>query len=60
MIGYHIYAFWLELVANTVDMRVIHVALVKRILKYLKGTTKYRFFFPKDRKDKLVGFCDSD
>jgi len=52
--------FLVELVANTVDLKVIHVALVKRILKYLKGTTEYGFFFPKDRKDKLVGFCDSD
>jgi len=43
-----------------VDPKVVHIALVKRILRYLKRTTNYGIFFPKESKSNLIGFSDND
>lgn len=37
-----------------------HLAAVKRIIKYVNGTSNYGIFYSKDTNDTLVGFCDSD
>ncbi|GAU22946.1 hypothetical protein TSUD_326740 [Trifolium subterraneum] len=38
----------------------IHVAAVKRILRYLKGTTSYGLWYEKGNGIKLTGWSDSD
>jgi hypothetical protein len=38
----------------------IHVAAVKRILRYLKGTTSYGLWYERGKGDELTGWSDSD
>ncbi|KAG7559036.1 Integrase catalytic core [Arabidopsis thaliana x Arabidopsis arenosa] len=37
-----------------------HLNAVKRILKYVKGTTDYGLYYSKQTNQNLVGFCDAD
>ena len=38
----------------------LHIQAVKRILRYLKGTSSYGIFYKKGGKEELLGFIDSD
>ena len=40
----------------------IHCKAVKRVFRYLRGTTDFRIFYRKEKKEnpKLEGFCDAD
>ncbi|KAF5475035.1 hypothetical protein F2P56_006882, partial [Juglans regia] len=40
--------------------RHLHLAAVRRILRYLKGTSTRRLFFPKESSLQLVGYSDAD
>ncbi|KAG7537091.1 Zinc finger CCHC-type superfamily [Arabidopsis suecica] len=40
--------------------RVSHLNVVKRIIKYVKGTVKYRLSYTKHTNHNLAGFCDAD
>ncbi|GAU16279.1 hypothetical protein TSUD_299110 [Trifolium subterraneum] len=42
------------------DPRESHLTVVKRIFRYLKGTTNLGIFYKKSNDFKLVGFCDAD
>ena len=42
------------------DPRESHLTVVKRIFKYLKGTTNLGLFYRKSLDYKLVGLCDAD
>jgi len=42
------------------DPRESHLTVVKRIFRYLKGTTNLRLLYMKSLYYKLVGFCDAD
>jgi len=42
------------------DLRESHLTAVKRIFKYLKGTTNLGLHYRKSLDYKLVGFCDAD
>ena len=42
------------------DLRESHLTIVKRIFKYLNGTTNLGLFYRKSLDYKLVGFCDAD
>jgi len=42
------------------DSRESHLTVVKRIFKYLKGTTNLGLLYKKSLDYKLVGFCDAD
>ncbi|XP_058741928.1 uncharacterized mitochondrial protein AtMg00810-like [Vicia villosa] len=42
------------------DPRETHLIAVKRILKYMKGTTNLGLMYKKTSKYKLPGFCDAD
>ncbi|PNY05239.1 retrotransposon-related protein [Trifolium pratense] len=42
------------------DPRESHLTAVKRIFRYLKGTTNLGLFYKKSNDYKLVGFCDAD
>jgi len=42
------------------DPRESHLTAVKRIFKYLKGTTNLGLLYRKSLEYKLVGFCDAD
>ncbi|XP_072084415.1 uncharacterized mitochondrial protein AtMg00810-like [Arachis hypogaea] len=37
-----------------------HLSAVKRIIRYVLGTTDYSLWFPKTDSFQLVGFCDAD
>lgn len=37
-----------------------HLTTIKRIFRYLKGTTNLRLFYKKSPKYKLVEYCDAD
>ena len=37
-----------------------HMAAVKRVLRYVKGTTEYGLVYRRDKESSLIGFCDSD
>ncbi|XP_072088036.1 secreted RxLR effector protein 161-like [Arachis hypogaea] len=37
-----------------------HLSVVKRIIRYVLGTTKYGLWFPKTDSFQLVGFCDAN
>ncbi|XP_072077812.1 uncharacterized protein [Arachis hypogaea] len=37
-----------------------HLSAVKRIIRYVLGTTNYGLWFPKTDSFQLVGFCDTD
>ncbi|KAF5451210.1 hypothetical protein F2P56_031488, partial [Juglans regia] len=40
--------------------RHLHLAAVRRIIRYLKGTSTCRLFFPKESSLQLVGYSDAD
>ena len=42
------------------DPRESHLTAVKRIFKYLKGTTNLGLFYRKSSDYSLVGYCDAD
>src|SRR5580765_7828591 len=42
------------------DPRETHLTAVKRILRYLKGTTNLGLMYKKTSEYKLSGFCDAD
>jgi len=42
------------------DPRESHLTAVKRIFRYLKGTTNLGFLYRKSLDYQLVGFCDAD
>ena len=42
------------------DPRESHLTAVKRICRYLKGTTNLGHLYKKSLDYKLVGFCDAD
>ncbi|KAK2396294.1 hypothetical protein QL285_057952 [Trifolium repens] len=42
------------------DPREPHLTAVKRIFRYLKGTTNLGLLYKKSLDSKLVGFCDAD
>jgi len=42
------------------DPRESHLTIVKRIFRYLNGTTNLGFLYRKSLDYKLVGFCDAD
>ncbi|KAK2451190.1 putative mitochondrial protein [Trifolium repens] len=42
------------------DPRESHLTTVKRIYRYLKGTTNLGLLYKKSLDNKLVGFCDAD
>ena len=42
------------------DPRESHLTAVKRIFRYLKGTTNLGLLYKKSSDYKLVGFCDAD
>ena len=37
-----------------------HMAAVKRVLRYVKGTTEYGLVYKRNKESSLIGFCDSD
>ncbi|XP_047181711.1 uncharacterized mitochondrial protein AtMg00810-like [Vigna umbellata] len=37
-----------------------HLTVVKRILKYLKGTTSFGLWYPSDATPSLIGYSDAD
>ena len=37
-----------------------HLSVVKRILRYLKGTMDIRLWYPKSDNFELIGFSDAD
>ncbi|XP_057734185.1 secreted RxLR effector protein 161-like [Arachis stenosperma] len=37
-----------------------HLSAIKRIIRYVFGTTDYDLWFPKTNSFQLVGFCDAD
>jgi len=42
------------------DPRESHLTVVKRIFRYLKGTTNLELLYRKSLDYKLTGFCDAD
>ena len=42
------------------DQREFYLTVVKRIFRYLKGTTNLGLFYKKSQDYKLLGFCDVD
>jgi len=42
------------------DPRETHLTAVKRIFRYLKGTTNLGLLYKKSSDYMLVGFCDAD
>ncbi|XP_045831137.1 uncharacterized mitochondrial protein AtMg00810-like [Trifolium pratense] len=54
-------AFSVCLVARYMERPTeIHMAAVKRILRYLKGTTSYGLWYERGKGEELVGWSDSD
>ncbi|CAJ2662180.1 unnamed protein product [Trifolium pratense] len=54
-------AFSVCLVARYMERPTeIHMAAVKRILRYLKGTTSYGLWYERGKGDELVGWSNSD
>ncbi|CAJ2647424.1 unnamed protein product [Trifolium pratense] len=54
-------AFSVCLVARFMERPTeLHVAAVKRILRYVKGTVSYGLWFEMGKNDELVGWSDSD
>ncbi|KAA0031683.1 gag-pol polyprotein [Cucumis melo var. makuwa] len=41
------------------DPRTSHLNAVKRIIKYVHGTTDFRILYSYDTSSKLVGYCDA-
>src|SRR3954463_7467583 len=42
------------------DPRESHLTAVKRIMRYLKGTTSVDLVYRRSKEYNLVGFCDAD
>ncbi|KAL0543826.1 hypothetical protein IC582_018931 [Cucumis melo] len=42
------------------DPRTSHLNVVKRIIKYVHGTTDFEILYSYDTSSKLVGYCDAD
>ncbi|KAA0033543.1 gag-pol polyprotein [Cucumis melo var. makuwa] len=42
------------------DPRISHLEVVKRILKYVHGTSDFRMMYSYDTTSTLVGYCDAD
>ncbi|KAA0026117.1 gag-pol polyprotein [Cucumis melo var. makuwa] len=42
------------------DPRITHLEAVKRILKYVHGTSDFRMMYSYDTTPTLVGYCDAD
>ena len=42
------------------DPRTSHLEVVKRILKYVNGTSDFRILYSYDTTSILVGYCDAD
>ena len=42
------------------DLREYHLTTVKKISRYLKGTTNLGLCYRKSKEYKLVGYCDAD
>ncbi|KAA0065544.1 putative mitochondrial protein [Cucumis melo var. makuwa] len=42
------------------DPRASHLAAVKRIIKYVHGTSDFRILYSYDTNSILVGYCDAD
>lgn len=42
------------------EPKVSHISQVKRILKYVKGTSEYGILYSHDSNYMLVGYCDAD
>jgi hypothetical protein len=40
--------------------KMSHLTQVKRILKYVNGTSDYGILYAHDQNSKLVGYCDAD
>ncbi|KAK2428583.1 hypothetical protein QL285_027097 [Trifolium repens] len=42
------------------DPKMSHLTQVKRILKYVNGTSDYGILYAHDENSKLIGYCDED
>ncbi|KAL4032372.1 hypothetical protein IC575_005444 [Cucumis melo] len=42
------------------DLRASHLAAVKRIIKYVHGTSDFGILYSYDMNSILVGYCDAD
>ena len=42
------------------DPRHIHLVVVKRVVRYLKGTIEYGFKYDTNQKTNLHGYVDSE
>ncbi|TYK05471.1 Copia protein [Cucumis melo var. makuwa] len=42
------------------DPRISHLNAVKRIIKYVHGTTDFRILYSYNTSSELVGYCDAD
>jgi hypothetical protein len=42
------------------DPKMSHLTQMKRILKYVNGTSDYGILYAHDQNSKLVGYCDAD
>jgi hypothetical protein len=42
------------------DPKISHLTQVKRILKYVNGTSDYGILYAHDENSKLIGYCDAD
>jgi hypothetical protein len=42
------------------DPKMSHLTQVKRILKYVNGTSDYGILYAHDENSKLIGYCDTD
>ncbi|KAL0559406.1 hypothetical protein IC582_004015 [Cucumis melo] len=49
-----------ECVRYQADPRITHLEVVKRILKYVHGTSDYGMMYSYDTTSTLVGYCDAD
>ncbi|KAA0056212.1 gag-pol polyprotein [Cucumis melo var. makuwa] len=49
-----------KLYRSIADPRITHLEVVKRILKYVHGTSDYGMMYSYDTTSTLVGYCDAD
>ncbi|TYK14493.1 putative mitochondrial protein [Cucumis melo var. makuwa] len=49
-----------KLTKDTEDPRITHLEVVKRILKYVHGTSDFGMMYSYDTTSTLVGYCDAD
>jgi len=53
--------YFVSMVARFMEAATImYQQAVKRVLRYLKGTTKLGLFYKREGGNNLVAFCDSD